>query len=299
MKVAVCIKEVVDSRMPLQVLRGRDQVSQPNGGGDPVRLINPADRSALEVGMGIRERLPGVRLHGLSTCDGSREGPLFFARARGADTVERVVPPQEQRGPPATAITLASRLREGDYDLVICGDRTLDNSAAMVGPLVAELLEIPSVTSVSKIRERHPDHLVVERRLERGYRQVVEVSFPALITTTEDAARPPYVSHKRLHHARREPIPASEVDWNGGSRRVPQWPEDERMKPPRARVKNKSAPDANRAASDRLKMMMGDLGSEGSGGSSAKGSEDVSILDGDPEYLGEQLYRFLRHHGFV
>lgn len=194
--------------------------------------IRPVDRAALEVGMGIRERLAGVRLEVFSVCDGSQLEPLHLARARGADAVHRIVPPREWRGRSATALTLAARLRagtassryggsDGAFDLVVCGDRSIDEPPASVGPLVAELLQLTAVTAVCRVRERRRESLGLERRLEHDCREATSVQLPALLTTTEDAAVAAYVSHRRLLAARRQPIPAWELQWNGELPGVP------------------------------------------------------------------------------
>jgi electron transfer flavoprotein alpha/beta subunit len=59
-KIAVCVKEVLDSRLPLQVAAASGEVSQL--GTDPVTLINPADRTALEIALRIREETPPSRV---------------------------------------------------------------------------------------------------------------------------------------------------------------------------------------------------------------------------------------------
>ena len=56
MKLAVCVKEVLDARLPLQVAPQTGELLQ--AGTDPVTLINPADRAALEAALQIRDRIP-------------------------------------------------------------------------------------------------------------------------------------------------------------------------------------------------------------------------------------------------
>ena len=56
MKIAVCLKEVLDTRLPLTVEPGRD-VKQT--GAEQVTTLNPADRSALEAAMRLCQQRPG------------------------------------------------------------------------------------------------------------------------------------------------------------------------------------------------------------------------------------------------
>ncbi len=291
MKVAVCVKEVLDARLPLQVLPETGRIVQL--GTEPIKMINPSDRAALEIALVVRSRQAATRVEVFSVCEAGEDGALYFALARGADHVERLAPRAPHGGPPATALALAGRLSGGDFDLICCGDETLDNSSAMVGPLIAELLDIPQVTSVSKLKDHAEGKLIVERKLDRGHGELVEVSLPALLSLRAEAAEPQYVSARRLQLARGKDITVRQVGSDLGSAHLPRWPASERKVPPRARVKKKFAPDANLSAAERVKMIM-------AGGLQAQSSsQSTSVLEGDPEYLSEQLFRFLRHHEFV
>ena len=170
---------------------------------------------------------------------------------------------------------------------------TLDNAAAAVGPLVAELTGAAIVARVATIETLAGRSAVVVRRLERGYRERVQVELPAVWTVTQDAAQPQYVSSARLTRARREEIPVWRPEQQESEAAVPLWPEAEKTIAPRARVKKKFIPDASISGTDRMKMMMGDVGSQ------SESSGEDTILDGDPDHLAEQLFRFLKHHDFV
>jgi electron transfer flavoprotein beta subunit len=291
MKLAVCVKEVLDTRVPLQVVPQTGEVVQL--GTEPVTLINPSDRAALEVALVLRSRRPDSRVEVFSVCDTRQEGALHFALARGADAAERLVPHAHLTGPPYTALLLASRLADQDFDLVCCGDETLDSSSAMVGPLIAELLKLPQVTGISKVRECSEGKLRVERSLDRGHRELVEMELPGVATFKVEAAEPHYVSWRKLELVRHREIPARRLDLELSKSRLPKWPDSEKKVPPRARVKKNFMPDTHLPPAERLKMIM-------AGGMAPQPSSPNSpILDGDPDYLAEQLFRFLKHHEFV
>jgi electron transfer flavoprotein beta subunit len=143
-RIAVCVKEAPDLR------------------------VNPADRAALEVALRIREEAPFTRVEAFSVCEASQEGALRFAIGRGANHAERVVPDAANLVPPSTALRLAGRFGGENFDLICCGDETADNASAVVGPALAELLDLPQVTSVIRLREWSSEKLIVERGLERG-----------------------------------------------------------------------------------------------------------------------------------
>lgn len=292
MKLAVCVKEVVDARVPLQVEAGTGRLAQ--GGRAPLALINPADRAALEVALRLKRQSPHSRVEAFSVCEAHQQGALYFALARGADYAERLDPgliPGRAMGPPGTAVLLAQRLAAGAFDLIYCGDESLDNSSAMVGPLIAELLDLPQVTGVSRVQELKGNRLLVERALERGNRELVEVELPALLTCKVEVAEPQYVSQRRLERAAQSILVVGQPGNESMVATLPRWPDPERKVPPRARVKKKFAPDSNLPAAQRVQMIM-------SGGMAPRPASQ-NVLEGDPDYLSEQIFRFLKHYEFI
>ncbi|MEW6397625.1 MAG: electron transfer flavoprotein subunit beta/FixA family protein [Bacillota bacterium] len=170
-------------------------------------VVNPFDTYALEEGVLIKERLGGtvvVMTMGPPQARealqdaialGGDEAILLSDRAfAGADTL-------------ATSRALAAAVRRLEpYDLIICGKQAIDGDTAQVGPEVAELLDIPHVTYVRRIRELEPGRAVVERMVE-GAVETVEMSLPGLITVVKDINQPRIPSLKGIMKARRTTIP--------------------------------------------------------------------------------------------
>ena len=291
MKIAVCLKEVLDARLPLQVEARTGHVSQTGSG--RVDTLNPADRSALEAAMELRAQIPGARVEAFSVCEVSGQEALWFARARGVDSVERIENGSGFVGAPFTAALLAARLENRGYDLICCGDETLDHSSAMVGPLVAEILDLPQVTGVLRLGEASAASLVVERGLERGNRELVEMELPGLITVKSEGFAPRYVSFRKLVEARSQEIPSLRGEFDDGPFHLPRWPENTSTVTPRARVKKSFTPDAKISPAERMRMIMA------GGMAPQEPKSKSSVVEGDADYVSEQLYRFLKHHEFV
>jgi electron transfer flavoprotein alpha/beta subunit len=143
------------------------------------------------------------------------------------------------------------------------------------------------------LRECSNGKLIVERKLDRGHGELVEVELPAVLTFKVEAAESQYVSFRRLEQARGKDIPVWHADLDLPARKLPQWPSSEKKLPPRARVKKKFMPDASLSAAERVKMIMaGGMQPQQSGQNSA-------VLEGNPDYLSEQLFRFLKHHELI
>ncbi len=291
MKIAVCLKEVLDARLPLQVEARTGHVSQTGSG--RVDTLNPADRSALEAAMELRSKSHGARVEAFSVSDVSGQEALWFARARGVDYVERIENASPFAGAPFTAALLAARFEEGGYDLICCGDETLDHSSAMVGPLMAEILGLPQVTGVLRVDEVSAVSVVVERSLERGNRELVEMELPGLITVKAEGFEPRYVSFRKLLEARSQEIPWLRSEFHDGRFHLPRWPASTSTVTPRARVKKSFTPDAKVSPAERMRMIMA------GGMAPQEAKSKSSVVEGDADYVSEQLYRFLKHHEFV
>ena len=74
----------------------------------------------------------------------------------------------------------------GTFDLILCGMRTTDSDTAQVGPQLAEELDIPHVTGVEKLEKK--DGLFRVERVSDGFREILEVSAPALFTISPKTA---------------------------------------------------------------------------------------------------------------
>ena len=51
----------------------------------------------------------------------------------------------------AIAKALAAELKDGGYDLILFGRMATDTASGTVGPMAAELLDLPCVTSISQL----------------------------------------------------------------------------------------------------------------------------------------------------
>lgn len=97
----------------------------------------------------------------------------------------------------ATAKVLARSIQKnGQYDLVLCGEGSSDLYAQQVGVQLGEILGIPTINGVSKITP-NGDKVMVERTLDNEV-EVLEVPLPAVITVTTDINAPRIPSMKDI-----------------------------------------------------------------------------------------------------
>ena len=97
----------------------------------------------------------------------------------------------------ATSYTLAQGIKAaGKFDLVICGKQTTDGDTAQVGAELAEFLNIPHVTCVSKLGKITENSISAELDLPL-HTGTAEIAFPCLITVEKGIFEPRLPSYKR------------------------------------------------------------------------------------------------------
>lgn len=188
LEILVCIKQVPHpdhlSEVGLDARKGRVV-----GEGIPVTM-NPLDRHALEEALRNKERFSG-RVTVIRMGRPRLQNAVEQALAMGADRA--VLLYDAAFASPdtlATASTLFCAVRKlGRFDLIYCGNETVDSGTGQVGPMLAELLDIPQVSSVQEISFVDERTLEVKRALEHGYMRV-RLKLPALLSVTRDINTP-------------------------------------------------------------------------------------------------------------
>src|SRR5271167_1749631 len=104
----------------------------------------------------------------------------------------------------ATGYALAKVLQtEGPY-LVLLGQQSDDGECYTIGAVVADHLQMPSLTQVIKM-DITPDGVLCERQAEYGY-DTVQVDFPAVISVGDAINEPRYPSLKAIMGAKKKPL---------------------------------------------------------------------------------------------
>ncbi|NLB73788.1 MAG: electron transfer flavoprotein subunit beta/FixA family protein [Firmicutes bacterium] len=169
-------------------------------------IVNPFDMYAVEQALRIRDE-HGGQVTCISMGPPQAEAALRETLAVGADEAI-LLSDKAFAGADtlATSYTLAKAiLKLGDFDLVICGKQAIDGDTAQVGPGVAEHLDIPHVTYVSRVEEISNRHIRVRRMTEEGY-DVIFSPLPALITVVKEIGEPRMPSIKGTLKARKAQI---------------------------------------------------------------------------------------------
>jgi electron transfer flavoprotein beta subunit len=197
----VCLKEVPDTEARIEV-RGGKVVEE-----GIQYVVNPYDEFALEEALKWQEQYGGkVTLVSLGP-ERARES-ILKGLAMGADEVYHLADEAFLHGDAyATAKALAAAIqRLGEYDIIFCGKQAVDEDNAAVGIMLAEMLDLPHVSVVSRFTiDADAKAARAERDIEGG-KEVVELPLPAVITAQKGLNEPRYPSFRGIRQARTKPF---------------------------------------------------------------------------------------------
>jgi electron transfer flavoprotein beta subunit len=168
--------------------------------------INSLDRHALEVALQLREKHSGEVVV-LSMAPPDAIPVLREALAMGADRAillsDRLFAGADTLG---TAYTLSAGIEKlGAFDLLLCGDQTVDGGTAQVSAQLAEFLGVPNVMHVSAI-DVGPDGIwTVRSQIERGY-VLLEIKPPMTLSVVKGISEPRYITLMNILEAESKEI---------------------------------------------------------------------------------------------
>jgi electron transfer flavoprotein beta subunit len=182
MDIIVCIKQVVAG----------DRVKIDPGTYRLVRsaefsYVNPFDLFALDMAVQLKKEYSGS-ITAVTMGPKISEEVLWEALTLGADRAVLLSDPRFSASDTlATSYVLGMGIRKiGKFDLILCGMRTTDGDTGQVGPQLAEELNLPHISAVEKVEGEKG--LFRAERVSDGFREIVEVSAPGLLTISSKRA---------------------------------------------------------------------------------------------------------------
>jgi len=200
--VVVCVKHVPETAEAELKINAGGKAIEKTG---LVFDINEWDDYALEEAVRIKEKFGGT-VTAITIGPQDSDSTLRKCLARGADKAIRVTDLKfEGSDGYAIAKILHSVIKDLAFDIILTGAQAGDDGYAMVGPILAEMLGIPHATMVKKI-ELGDGTAKVNRELEGGLEEMVEVKLPALFSVQTGINEPRYVSIMGIRKAMQKEI---------------------------------------------------------------------------------------------
>ena len=174
-------------------------------------IINPYDEYAVEEAIQIRDA-QGGEVTVVSVGNEESEKQLRTALAMGVDKAVLInIEDDIQDGDQYTTAKIIGQYLKGqEVDLIIAGNVAIDGGSGQVAPRVAEILGIPYVTTINKLKI-NGIKVSVTRDVE-GDSEVIETSLPLLVTAQQGLNEPRYPSLPGIMKAKKKPLEELELD---------------------------------------------------------------------------------------
>lgn len=170
------------------------------------RKMSDFDKNGLEEAIKIKEKLGDAEVCTVTVSSEDAKAVLREGLAMGADRAYLVSDPGlRDMDTAGTAYVLSEAVRKiGEYSLILCGETSLDSFSGLVGPRLAELLNLPQMTSVRKITVEG-DTVIAERTLEEAV-ETMKAKMPALVSVTREINQPRIPSLMMIMRASKKEI---------------------------------------------------------------------------------------------
>jgi electron transfer flavoprotein beta subunit len=149
------------------------------------------DEVALEAALEIKGAHADAELVALSAGGKRSVDALRRAVAMGVDAIEQIESDEIERADSyLVAAALAARLRQLEPDLVLCGKQAGDDDQGAVGPMVAEMLGAPHVSSAVALAVDPAAGKATVGRKAEGEIWTVESPLPLVVTAEKGLVEP-------------------------------------------------------------------------------------------------------------
>lgn len=202
MKILVCIKQVPDMESKFKVADSGKWYDT----ADLAWRMNEYDEYAIEQAVKVREQVKDADLTVLSIGSGQVKETIKKALAMGCD---RGIHIQDEtvlsKEPFQVAGIIAEYSKDKNYDMIFTGMQSQDRGSAQVGILVAEMLGLPSVSTIVGF-EYNAGEAAVSRELEGGIKAKITVKTPALFTCQLGLNTPRYPTLPNIMKAKKKEL---------------------------------------------------------------------------------------------
>ena len=168
--------------------------------------MNPYDLYAIETALRIREQNGGM-VSVITMGPLQAESVVREAFSMGVD--KGILISDRKFGGAdvlATSYTISQGIKKiGSFDLILCGKQTTDGDTAQVGPEIAEWLNIPSISNVSRVVEIQDDAIVVEMDMIQDL-EIARIGFPCLLAVDKDIFMPRLPSYVKRQETKNRDV---------------------------------------------------------------------------------------------
>ena len=201
MRYLVCIKQTPDTAelpkvSPEEAASGKLSVNL---------VVNPWDEHAIEAGLQLMEQYGGTT-GAVTVGDEGAIDALRSALAMGCKDATLVKHTDEVDAWGVAELLAAAVKQDGEVDVVLTGQMTVDGNSGTVPVALARKLGWPVLTGVAKVVELNEDSITVERVVGQS-RLTVKVPTPVVLSVIKEIGEPRYPTFINIRKAARVKIP--------------------------------------------------------------------------------------------
>jgi electron transfer flavoprotein beta subunit len=167
-------------------------------------IMNPYDEFAVEQALQVKQANAGSTVTVLRVGSKQSSETLRTAMAMGADDGVHVEAP-DLLDPYSTAKALKAAIEKTgrSADMIFCGKQAIDSDALQVPQVLAQMLDIPSVSVVVGY-EQSGETIKLKREIDGGSLEVYETKTPCLIACNKGLNTPRYASLPGIMKAKKK-----------------------------------------------------------------------------------------------
>jgi len=198
MNIIVCAKQIID----ISEMKVDPNTNKPILEGVP-KKVNDIDKNAVEEAIKIRDE-NGGKITSITVGDPDAKERIKELLAMGVDEGILIPYPEHYDYHVVSKIIAEAIKKIGQYDIILCGEASVDLFSGQVGPKIAGFLNIPQLTYALRINSEK-DKLTAERNM--GDKLITsESTYPVLITVTKEINEPRLPSLMQILGAANKPI---------------------------------------------------------------------------------------------
>ena len=198
MNIIVCAKQVVD----VSEMKVDSSTKKPILQGVPQK-ISDIDKNAMEEAIKIKDK-HGGKITVLTVGPADAKERIKELLAMGADEGILIPYPDKYDYHVVSTLLTEAIKKIGEYDIILCGEASIDLFSGQIGPRLAGLLGIPQITYAQSVNAEK-DKITADRNM--GDKSVTtESTYPVLITVTKEINEPRLPSLMQILGAANKPI---------------------------------------------------------------------------------------------
>ncbi|OGR18996.1 MAG: electron transfer flavoprotein subunit beta [Desulfobacterales bacterium GWB2_56_26] len=207
MKIMVCIKQVPDMESKFKIDAGGTWYAKT----DLAWRMNEYDEYAVEQAVQLKEQVKDADVTVLCIGPDQVKETMKKALAMGCDRGAHVADDNvEGKEPFQIAGIIAEYAKDKNFDVIFTGMQSQDRGSGQVGILVAEMLGLPSVSTVVHFAYAG-GAIEAKRELEGGVKACVKVQAPAVVTCQLGLNTPRYPTLPNIMKAKKKELLSTPV----------------------------------------------------------------------------------------